>query len=294
MVEGLVIKAHNSYYYVQTEKLVTVCRLRGRFKKDHCYVVTGDRVEFELLDDNTGIIERCLPRTNLLQRPIVANIDQVVLTFAAVQPNLHPLLLNRFLVNAEYSNIKSIIICVNKIDLLNDNLDNLDNLLDCYTQIGYSVIKVSAKQNIGIDLLRTKLCDKTTVFAGPSGVGKSTLLNALDPTLALVTGELSNKIKRGKNTTMLAQLIPFSGKGFIVDTPGFSSTEFTGIGKLDLAQFFPEFEPFIGHCKYNTCKHDREPMCAIKKAVEIGTITLQRYEAYLNILSEINDRKREY
>lgn len=291
MMEGLVIKAHNSYYYVQTKKIATVCRLRGRFKKEHCSIVAGDRVEFELLDDNTGIIECRLPRTNLLQRPVVANIDQVVLTFAAVQPNLHLLLLNRFLVNAEYSNIKSIVICINKIDLLNEDMDNL---LECYTQIGYSVIKVSAKQQIGIDLLRTKLCDKITVFAGPSGVGKSTLLNALDPTLALVTGELSNKIKRGKNTTMLAQLIPFPGGGFVVDTPGFSSTEFTGIEKLDLAQFFPEFEPFIGHCKYNTCIHDHEPMCAVKKAVEIGSIALQRYDAYLNILSEINDRKKEY
>lgn len=285
------IKAYNSFYYVQTgEKLVT-CRLRGNIKKKWCKVTAGDFVAFETLPDQTGIIEQRLPRRNVLYRPEVANIDQVVLTFAAVQPDLHPLLLNRFLVLAEWSGIPEIIICINKIELLPVGQQN--DFLAAYAAIGYPVLRVSARERQGIASLQQRLTDKVTVFAGPSGVGKSTLLNAMDETLMLTTGKISDKIKRGRHTTRIARLLPFAG-GFIADTPGFSSVALEGIEQTSLAGFFPEFRPFLGGCHYNTCTHSHEPQCAIKQAVGEGSITEERYEAYLTIFKEIKERKKEY
>lgn len=294
MQTGQVIKTQNSFYYVQAgsaESLVA-CKLRGRFKKERCQVVTGDRVEFETLPDGTGIIEKRLERQTLLRRPAVANIDQVVLTFAAAQPDLHPLLLNRFLVLAEWSGIPNIRICVNKIDLL--PAAEAAKFLSLYEDIGYTVVRVSARENLGLDALRELLPGHVTVFAGPSGVGKSTLLNAVDTRLQLATGRISDKIKRGRHTTRLAQLMPLEGNGWVVDTPGFSSTELEQIERPELAGYFPEFRPFMNACRYNTCTHSHEPQCAVKAALEEGKIQQERYEAYLNILQEILERKKEY
>lgn len=294
MQTGQVIKTQNSFYYVQAgsaESLVA-CKLRGRFKKERCQVVTGDRVEFEALPDGTGIIEKRLERQTLLRRPAVANIDQVVLTFAAAQPDLHPLLLNRFLVLAEWSGIPNIRICVNKIDLL--PAAEAAKFLSLYEDIGYTVVRVSARENLGLDALRELLPGHVTVFAGPSGVGKSTLLNAVDTRLQLATGRISYKIKRGRHTTRLAQLMPLEGNGWVVDTPGFSSTELEQIERTELAGYFPEFRPFMNACRYNTCTHSHEPQCAVKAALEEGKIQQERYEAYLNILQEILERKKEY
>lgn len=291
MQKGQVIKTYNSFYYVAAEDGLITCKLRGRFKKAHCTVVTGDFVAFELLADGSGIIEERLERQSLLKRPAVANIHQVILTFAAVEPDIHPLLLNRFLVLAEWSGIPEIIICVNKMDLLPE--EKAENILSLYEKIGYTVLRVSAKEESGIDLLRAKLADKVTVFAGPSGVGKSSLLNAIAPGLSLATGKISDKIKRGKHTTRIAQLLPFAG-GYVVDTPGFSATELECIEKNDLAGYFPEFVPFLGSCRYNTCTHSHEPQCAVKDALAAGQIAQERYDAYLNILQEIADRKKDY
>ena len=294
MQTGQVIKTQNSFYYVQagSEESLVACKLRGRFKKERCQVVTGDRVEFEVLPDGTGIIEKRLERETLLRRPAVANIDQVVLTFAAAQPDLHPLLLNRFLVLAEWSGIRNIRICVNKIDLLPG--DEGGRFLALYESIGYEVLRVSARENIGLDALRALLPGHVTVFAGPSGVGKSTLLNVVDSRLELATGRISDKIKRGRHTTRLAQLLPLQAGGWVVDTPGFSSTELEQIEKTALAGYFPEFRPFMNGCRYNTCTHSHEPQCAVKAALADGTISEERYEAYLNILQEIMERKKDY
>ena len=291
MQEGRVIKAYNSFYYVQAGEAMVTCRLRGNLKKKQCNITAGDFVAFEILPDQSGVIEKRLPRTNVLQRPVVANIDQVVLTFAAVQPDLHPLLLNRFLVLSEWSGIPDIVICINKIELLPEEQQH--DFLTAYEAVGYSVLRVSARENRGIDDLRQRLDNKVTVFAGPSGVGKSTLLNAIDEKLMLTTGKISDKIKRGRHTTRIAQLLPFAG-GFIADTPGFSSIALENIEKEALAGFFPEFRPFLGECRYNTCTHSHEPQCAVKQAVEEGTISTERYEAYLAILKEIKERKKEY
>lgn len=297
MLEGRVIKAYNSFFYVATSAGLISSKLRGKFKKTRksTGVVPGDRVAVELLPDGTGVIERLLPRMNLLRRPAVANLTQVVLTFAAAQPDLHPLLLNRFLVLAEWSGIEKIILCINKMDLY---AGDGASFLALYEDIGYPVLRVSAHTGEGLAALREHLCGETSVFAGPSGVGKSSLMNAIDPSLALQTGEVSDKIKRGRHTTRVAELLPYAG-GYVVDTPGFSAMELTELDTAVLPDCFPEFRPYLGHCRFQPCSHSHEPDCAVKAAVASGAIAEERYQAYLSILSEIKEnqviaRKKEY
>ena len=287
-----VIKMYNGFYYLQVagqEELLS-CRLRGRIKRNKGAVVTGDYVEYQMLEDGTGVIESCLPRRTLLKRPAVANIDQVLITFAARQPDLNQLLLNRFLVLAEWSGIPEIVICINKCDLLEEKADFLQD----YVQAGYKLLMVSAQEGQGIQELKNLLAGRVTVFAGPSGVGKSSLLNAVDSNLELATGKISDKIKRGKHTTRAACLLPLPEGGTVVDTPGFSAAELENIDKAQLAHYFPEFRPYIEKCYYNTCTHSHEPDCAVKEAVAAGAICQARYEAYLNILQTINERKKAY
>ncbi|MGM9575872.1 MAG: ribosome small subunit-dependent GTPase A [Anaerovibrio sp.] len=292
MPTAQVIKMYNGFYYLQVagqEELLS-CRLRGRIKRNKGAVVTGDYVEYQMLEDGTGVIERCLPRRTLLKRPAVANIDQVLITFAARQPDLNQLLLNRFLVLAEWSGIPEIVICINKCDLLEEKADFLQD----YVQAGYKLLMVSAQEGQGIQELKNLLTGRVTVFAGPSGVGKSSLLNAVDSNLELATGKISDKIKRGKHTTRAACLLPLPEGGTVVDTPGFSAAELENIDKAQLAHYFPEFRPYIEKCYYNTCTHSHEPDCAVKEAVAAGAICQARYEAYLNILQTINERKKAY
>lgn len=292
MPTAQVIKMYNGFYYLQVagqEELLS-CRLRGRIKRNKGAVVTGDYVEYQMLEDGTGVIERCLPRRTLLKRPAVANIDQVLITFAARQPDLNQLLLNRFLVLAEWSGIPEIVICINKCDLLEEKVDFLQD----YVQAGYKLLMVSAQEGQGIQELKNLLTGRVTVFAGPSGVGKSSLLNAVDSNLELATGKISDKIKRGKHTTRAACLLPLPEGGTVVDTPGFSAADLENIDKAQLAHYFPEFRPYIEKCYYNTCTHSHEPDCAVKEAVAAGAICQARYEAYLNILQTINERKKAY
>ncbi len=297
MVEGRLIKAYNSFFYVMTKTGLVSCKLRGKFKKSRrsTGVVPGDRVAIEMLPEGTGVIEEILPRENLLRRPAVANLTQVVLTFAAAQPDLHPLLLNRFLVLAEWSGIPKIIICINKMDL---HEGEWRAFLSDYEKIGYPVVRVSAHTGEGVAELREHLHGKVSVFAGPSGVGKSSLLNQVDPALSLTTGHVSEKIKRGRHTTRVAELLPYAG-GYIVDTPGFSAMEMTELDVMKLPSYFPEFRPYTGQCRFLPCSHSHEPDCAVKQAVEEGKITRERYDAYLQILEEIKEaqtlaRKKEY
>lgn len=292
MPTAQVIKMYNGFYYLQVagqEELLS-CRLRGRIKRNKGAVVTGDYVEYQMLEDGTGVIESCLPRRTLLKRPAVANIDQVLITFAARQPDLNQLLLNRFLVLAEWSGIPEIVICINKCDLLEEKADFLQD----YVQAGYKLLMVSAREGQGIQELKNLLTGRVTVFAGPSGVGKTSLLNAVDSNLELATGKISDKIKRGKHTTRAACLLPLPEGGTVVDTPGFSAAELENIDKAQLAHYFPEFRPYIEKCYYNTCTHSHEPDCAVKEAVAAGAICQARYEAYLNILQTINERKKAY
>lgn len=289
MLKGRVIRTQNSFFYVGTERGLIPCKLRGRLKKKSP-LYPGDEVEIESLPDGSGVVERILERRNLLKRPAVANVDQVVLTFAAAQPEIHPLLLNRFLVLAESSSIPRILLCVNKMDLCPPSDAEI---LSDYEKIGYPVLRVSARKNLGIESLRRLLSGRTTVFAGPSGVGKSSLLNRLDDSLGLAMGEVSEKIKRGRHTTRLARLIPHED-GFIVDTPGFSSVDVGEMERGDLARCFPDLASHSGGCRFSPCTHSHEPQCSVKAAVEAGEILRERYEAYLNLLDEIEKRKKEY
>jgi ribosome biogenesis GTPase len=291
MLQGIVVKAYSSYYYVQTGDKVAMCTLRGRFKKERFSLLVGDEVEYSSTGDDKGVIERILPRRSMLKRPMVANVNQVVLTFAAVSPDINPVLVDRFLVLAESSGLEAVI-CVNKVDLADTSF--LTSIADLYQGIGYPVILASALTGSGVEELRNRLFDRITVFAGPSGAGKSSMLNALQPGLALVTGEVSHKIGRGRHTTRYAELLPLAGGGFVVDTPGFSLTEFADITEQELGHFFPDIAAVATDCKFTTCLHAKEPQCAVKQAVSDGRVAKQRYDSYLEILTEIRENKKGF
>jgi len=282
---GRVIKFYNSFFFVKVDDELIPCKLRGLLKRDKkigSAVCVGDFVEISKLNDKSGVIEKVQSRRNLLLRPLVANVDRVILTFAFDAPKLHPLLLNRFLVLAEKSALDEVIICVNKIDLV-----ATENFLAEYEPL-YKVLRVSALTGAGLDELRKILSSGVTVFAGPSGVGKSSLLNAVDKSLRLKVGKVSEKILRGKHTTRISELLVF-GDGFLVDTPGFSAVDLTeaGIDKNNLRLCFKEFGAFANACKFMNCSHSHEPDCAVKAAVAGGEILRERYESYLTLLSEV-------
>ena len=288
---GRVIKFYNSFFFVDVEGELLPCKLRGLMKRDKrsgSAVCPGDFVEVSRLDDGTGIIESVRPRRNMLKRPAVANVDQVILTFAAAAPDLNRLLLNRFITLAEWSQISKIIICVNKIDLINEP----DKFLSEYENL-YQIIRVSAITGEGIDKLKTQMSHNATVFTGPSGVGKSSILNVIDSAFNLKVGDVSEKIKRGRHTTRVSELIPFVG-GFLIDTPGFSAVDLleVGLDSESLADCFKEFREYVADCKFTGCSHSHEPNCAVKAAVEDGKILNERYSAYISMLNEINERKK--
>ncbi len=283
---GRVIKFYNSFFFVKVESELIPCKLRGILQRDKKFgsaVYPGDFVEISKLKDKSGVIEKILPRKSLLNRPSVANVDKVILTFAAAQPDLHRLLLDRFISIAENSKLAEIVICVNKIDLIDD-----ENFLSEYENL-YKVIRTSTLTGAGVGELKKILSSGVTVFAGASGVGKSSLLNKIDANLKLKVGTVSEKILRGKHTTRVSELIEF-GDGFLVDTPGFSAVDLNeaGITAENLKYCFKEFENFSGECKFlNGCSHSHEPNCGVKNAVENKKILRERYENYLTLLQEL-------
>ena len=287
---GRVIKFYNSFFFVKVGEEIIPCKLRGLLKRDKkigSAVCVGDFVEISRLKDKSGVIEKVQSRRNILIRPPIANVDRVILTFAVDAPKLHPLLLNRFLVLAEKSALPEIIICVNKIDLTAEK-----NFLSQYESL-YKILRVSAVTGAGVDELRNILSSGVTVFAGPSGVGKSSLLNAVDKNLKLKVGKISEKILRGKHTTRISELLEF-GDGFLVDTPGFSAVDLieAGLDKKNLWHCFKEFASFAESCKFlNGCSHSHEPDCGVKAAVERGEILRERYESYLTLLEEIGTQR---
>jgi ribosome biogenesis GTPase len=291
MQNGVVIKAYSSYYYVQTGDKVTACSLRGRFKKERFSLLVGDEVIYSAAGGDKGVIEEIATRRSLLKRPTVANVEQVVVTFAAANPDISTGLVDKFLVLAESSALPTIL-CINKTDLA--DVTALTPFVEIYRPLGYQVILASAKTGDGVAELRDKLFGKITVFAGPSGAGKSSLLNALQPGLELVTGEVSHKIGRGKHTTRFAELLPLAGGGYVVDTPGFSLTEFADISEQELTYYFPDLAAVAPECKFTTCLHLKEPQCAVKQAVAEGTIARSRYDSYLEVLEEIRANKKGY
>ena len=291
MQQGIVVKAYNGYYYVQDNQKVVECKLRGRFKKERFSLVVGDKVLFEACEKCKGVIEEILPRQSMLLRPVVANVDQVVVVFSVAYPDFDQGLIDRFLVLAEASGLEPIL-CITKMDLA--DVSEIMGIVAMYSRIGYKVYTVSAVTGIGISELCKTLYDKVSVLSGPSGVGKSTLLNAIEPGLELATGELSKKNSRGRHTTRFAQLLLLSAGGFIVDTPGFSFTEFTDFPLNELSGCFPEMAELSSQCKFSTCLHNCETQCVVKTAVNAGLIARERYYSYLEILNELNDNKKGY
>ncbi len=292
MKQGKVLKAYGGYFFVYEfeSKRVYQCKARGRLKKEEVEIIVGDRVEFKILQEEDGIIEDRLERENKLFRPPIANIDQILIVFATISPKIDFKLLDRMLVLAEYLDLTPII-CINKIDLLDSKEEYF---LEAYHNAGYNLVYTSATEEIGLERLKESLADKVSVLAGPSGVGKSSLLNSLVPDLELETGELSKKIDRGRHTTKRVELLSI-GQGWVADTPGFSSLKLKDITENQLPFLFPEMNQYLNQCKFSPCSHSHEPSCAIKEAVDKGLIAKTRYRNYLEFLREIKEnRKNKY
>jgi ribosome biogenesis GTPase len=293
MAEGKIIKALSGFYYVLSDGEVFQCRGRGVFRKHKITPLVGDEVVFQAENKTDGYIMEIRERKNELIRPPIANIDQAILVFSAVQPDFSPGLLDRFLVLIEAKDIRPLIV-ISKMDLTDDKTKPIvEKYASDYRNIGYEVIETSAVTKDGVDLLLPYLEGCTSVFAGQSGVGKSSLLNALRPDLQLKTNDISTHLGRGKHTTRHVELIEIGG-GLVADTPGFSSLEFNEIEAEQLPLCFPEFRERAYACKFRGCTHIAEPKCAVKAALEAGEIQSYRYEHYLSFMEEIKDRKPRY
>lgn len=277
-MEGIVIRGLGGLYEVFKDGQVYECRGRGGLKRDRNILYVGDHVEFF-----DGVITKILPRRNVLPRPAVANIDQLFIVIALTDPLPNLYTLDKLTVIARHCGVSPILV-LNKTDL-EDPL----SVREIYSSVGYPCFSVCAKTGENVDVLRTLMKDKINAFAGLSGVGKSTLMNALAPDFVRQTGEISRKLQRGKHTTRAVELYPFEG-GFLADTPGFSELEFAPCGLYDrssLSDYFPEFEPYLGDCYFRDCAHGKEKNCAVRTAVEEGKISRSRYENYLRMYEEI-------
>ena len=273
------------------ESGVYECKAKGIFRKEKIKPLVGDEVEMEVLDESekTGNIERILPRRNELIRPAVANIDQALVIFAVTDPKPHFNLLDRFLVMMERKEIP-VVLCFNKKDIAKP--EEAGGLEEIYSACGYPLILTSALTMENIERIRELLLGKTTAVAGPSGVGKSSLINLLQPEACMETGSISRKIARGKHTTRHSELIYIEEGAYIMDTPGFSSLYVNDFEKEELKRYFREFIPFEGYCRFNGCSHVHEPGCAVKQAVEERKIHRTRYENYLEMYRELKEKKR--
>ena len=291
-MQGKIVKGIAGFYYVHVvESGVYECKAKGIFRKDGVKPLVGDDVEIEITHekDMEGNIIRILPRKNELIRPAVANIDQALVVFAVTKPRPHFNLLDRFLVMMESRHIPAVL-CFNKTDIARDK--EIAGLKDIYSACGYPTVFTSAKEEDNIGELKKVLRGKTTAIAGPSGVGKSSLINLLQSEVKMETGNISAKIGRGKHTTRHSELIVLGEDSYIMDTPGCSSLYVSDLEKEELKYCFPEFAPFEGQCRFSGCGHIHEPGCAVKNAVEEGEIHRMRYENYVVIFSEFQERKR--
>lgn len=293
MAQGQIRKALSGYYYVEQDGELVQCRGRGVFRNRGESPLVGDIVDFTKDGESDGYVMKIHPRKNELVRPPIANVDQAILVFSVKEPAFNTILLDRFLVVLESFHIEPII-CLTKMDLLTDEeLVAIKPYIEDYKNIGYEVITTYKDDRSLIERIQPMLEGKMTVLAGQSGVGKSTLLNTLIPTLNLKTGIISQSLGRGKHTTRHVELIEVCG-GLLADTPGFSSFDFDTIDKEQLTACFPEFLRMSEGCKFRGCLHMKEPKCAVKSALETGEIKDYRYEHYEQFLQEIIDRKPRY
>jgi len=287
---GIVVKFYSNLLVVEDidNGNRVLCKLRGKFKKQGIRPITGDLVEYTYVVNNEGVVENILNRTTELKKPSVANVDQVVIVTTIEKPEVPLDILDRFIILVENEGLP-IVIVLNKIDLLNE--ERINHFESIYGKL-YPIVKTSALKNVGIENLKEHLKNKISVFAGMSGVGKSSLLNAIESNLKLRTGEISEKLGRGKHTTTAAELLRLSFGGWVVDTPGFASLEIDGIPLNKLRELFIEFPSDM--CYFPDCLHIDEPGCYVKEMVSKGKISNSRYESYQKFLKEIEELERSH
>lgn len=292
--QGLITKAQSGFFWVETGLGVIVCQLRGKLKQGRAkgdIAALGDTVDITVLDDGSGVIESVSNRKQLIaridprpggvyQQVLLANPDQAVFVFACANPNPKLRMLDRFLVIAEKQKIP-VVIVANKIDLVEDPKDSFG----MYEAIGYRVIYTSTKNGTGLEELRTQLQNKISAFAGPSGVGKSSLLNALQPGLGLAVNEISKVMNKGRHTTVSRQLFPLEGGGYVADTPGWKSLGLWDTEPEEIDAYFPELRGLVERCQFSDCTHQHEPGCAVLAALKEGKIHSERYESFVRLRS---------
>lgn len=291
-MQGKIVKGISGFYYVHVvESGIYECKAKGIFRQQKMKPLVGDDVEIDIISEEkkTGNVAAILPRKNALIRPAVANVDQALLIFAAASPNPNFNLLDRFLVMMGRQDVP-VILCFNKCDLITE--EQKQEIASIYEASGCKILFVSAKKELGLNALQEILEGKTTTVAGPSGVGKSSLINLLAPEACMETGEISKKIERGRHTTRHAELIQLKGDGYIMDTPGFSSLYLPEMEKEELQDCYPEFAAFEPYCRFQGCSHISEPDCGVKEALTEGKIHLVRYENYCQLYGELKDRKK--
>ena len=291
-MQGKIIKGIAGFYYVHVpEKGIYECKAKGIFRKENQKPLVGDDVKIQVLNEEEmlGNIEQIYPRKSELIRPAVANIDQALVIFSIVKPQPNFNLLDRFLIMMQQQNVPCII-CFNKQDL--DEEQKGADYEAIYRKCGYEAFCVSAAEKQGLDKLRKVLVGKTTTVAGPSGVGKSSLINCMQSDIVMETGDISRKIERGKHTTRHSEIIPLKDNTYILDTPGFSSLGIFELEKEDLCQFYPEFAKYEKFCRFGGCSHINEPVCGVKDAWRDGDISSIRYENYKLLYEELKARKK--
>lgn len=299
MLSGLIVKAQSGFFTVETERGLLVCQLRGRLKQERRstdLAAVGDRVEVEVQEDGTGTIEAVLPRQSALSRQsnvpgrdaeqvLVANPDQAVFVFACANPSPHLRMLDRFLLIAEQSRIPALV-CANKVDLV--SRAQAEALFAPYPGLGYPVLFTSARSGEGVAALRERLRGRLSVLAGSSGVGKSSLLNAVQPGLGLAARAVSAATTKGRHTTVAPELLPLAGGGYVADTPGLRALALWDVEPEELDGLFPELRPLVAGCEFSDCTHLHEPGCAVLAAVRDGRVHPERYEFYRRLRAEGN------
>ena len=286
-MKGRIRKALSGFYYVDTGERLVTCRARGRVRKEGISPLVGDMVELSAAGED-GMIDAILPRRNSFSRPAVANIDQLVIIASGAIPRTDPYLIDRMTAIGALKNC-GVLICVNKCDL-----DRAEELCAIYDRANLPFTLVSAETGEGLDTLRTMICGKLSAFTGNSGVGKSSLLNALDPNFSLKVGEVSHALGRGRHTTRHVELYTLDGGAEVIDTPGFSSFDTEELGlemKARLPELFPDFAPYLGACRFTGCGHTKEAGCAVLEAVRSGKIDRSRHESYLRLRGELQSLK---
>ena len=286
-MNGKIIKGIGGFYYIKTDKGIIECKARGKFRYKDMKPMVGDNVIIKI-ENGKGVIEEILERSSSLKRPTVANVTLALVVFAIKNPDIQYDLLYKFLILCESNNIKAVV-CINKIDLATET--ELENVKQKINGIGYEVLFINAKEWANSDIIREKLSGNTTVLCGPSGVGKSTIINTLIDREHMATGSVSEKIGRGKHTTRHSELIEVEN-GYIVDTPGFSTLDISFLDKDNLKRAFPDFEELNYGCKFRGCIHHKEPGCAVKEAVNEGRINKSRYEFYIRTLEQILSERK--